>query len=138
MIFLLLYFIAEFLVSLKVGMIIGFGWSVVWIVATSIIGALLLKFSPYAIMDNLQHIGFKNFDLRNAQNAIFAYIFGAIFLIIPGVLSDILGIFLLLYSFYLRLFAKMPPDLKNKGDMDVIDVEIIDEFNSSNSNIKRK
>ena len=141
MLFVLIYFILELLVSIKVGIAIGFGWSAVWVIGTSILGAILLRLSPYAIMDSFNHIAFKKFNIIDAQNAAISYILGAILLIIPGVISDILGIFLLLYTIYLRSFAKIAPEFKNsnykKGDDDVIDVEIIDSSSSDNTSIKR-
>ncbi len=140
MLLLVAYFIIELLVSIKMGIIIGFGWSVVWVVTTSLIGALLLRLSPYAIMDSFNSIGFKKFNLISAQNAAISYILGAILLIIPGVFSDILGILLLLYTIYLRMFAKIVPDENikyKKGDDDVIDVEIIDSDSSDNISFKR-
>jgi len=141
MIFLLAYFIIEFIVTIKVGIAIGFWWSVVWVVVTSIVGAMLLKLSPYAIKDSFEKIGFEKFNVINAQNAAISYVLGAIMLIIPGVFSDILGILLLLFTLYLRFFTKMPKNLNSnenfKGDSDVIDVEIIDSDNSSNTYSKR-
>jgi UPF0716 protein FxsA len=134
MLFLLGYFIIELLASIKLGITIGFGWSVVWVVATSMIGAILLRLSPYAIMDSFNTIAMKRFDILNAQNAAISYVLGAILLIIPGVFSDILGIILLGYTIYLRLFTKMPKKQQFKeGDDDVIDVEIIDSSSSNDS-----
>jgi 2-isopropylmalate synthase/UPF0716 protein FxsA len=141
MLLIVAYFIIELLSSIKLGITIGFGWSVVWVVATSIAGALLLKLSPYAIMDSFNKIGFEKFNIVSAQNAAISYVLGAIFLIIPGVFSDILGIFLLFYTLYLRIFAKIPADRnynnKFKGDDDVIDVEIIDSSDSNDTISKR-
>ena len=141
MLFILIYFILELLVSIKVGITIGFGWSVVWVVGTSILGVILLRLSPYAIMDSFNQIAFKKLNIKDAHNAAISYILGAILLIIPGVISDILGILLLLYTIYLRSFAKIAPEYENskfkKGDDDVIDVEIIDNSSSDNTTIKR-
>lgn len=140
MIFVLAYFIIELLASIKFGISIGFGLSALWVIATSLIGATLLRLSPYAIMGSFNHIGFKKFNIKSAQNAAISYVIGAIMLIIPGIFSDFLGLFLLLYTIYLRLFAKMPTEqknFKNKGDDDVIDVEIIDTSSSDNTSIKR-
>ena len=97
------YFIFELLASIKFAMSIGFGWSVVWVVGTSLLGAFLLKLSPYAIMDSFKRIGFEKFNIIDAQNAAISYILGAILLIIPGIFSDILGILLLLYRFSMML-----------------------------------
>jgi UPF0716 family protein affecting phage T7 exclusion len=137
-IYILAYFIIEFLVSIKFGIAIGFGWSVVWVLLTSIVGVILLRLSPYAIMDSFQKIGFDKFNVISAQNAAISYILGAILLIVPGVFSDFLGILLLCYTIYLRFFAKIPNiDNKfknNKGDDDVIDVEIIDSSDDKHIN----
>ena len=141
MILLVAYFIIELLASIKLGISIGFGWSVVWVILTSILGGVLLKLSPYAIMDSFNKIGFEKFNIVSAQNAAISYVLGAIMLIIPGVFSDILGILLLLYTLYLRIFAKIPTERKNytnyKGDDDVIDVEIIDSSDSNDTISKR-
>ncbi len=138
MLFLLGYFIIELLASIKLGIAIGFGWSVIWVLATSFIGALLLRLSPYAIMDSFQRLGVERFNILNAQNAAISYVLGAILLIIPGVFSDILGIILLGYTIYLRLFTKMPKVKKfEEGDDDVIDVEIIDSTYSDDTASKR-
>jgi len=137
MLFILGYFIIELLASIKVGITIGFGWSVVWVLLTSFIGALLLRLSPFAIMDTFQKLGMEKFNVLNAQNAAISYVLGAILLIIPGVFSDILGIILLGYTIYLRLFTKMPEVKQFKeGDDDVIDVEIIDSSSSNNTHSK--
>jgi len=140
-IFILGYFIIEILVSIKFGIAVGFGWSVVWVLLTSLVGVALLRLSPYAIADSFQKIGFEKFNIISAQNAAISYVLGAILLIIPGVFSDFLGILLLGYTIYLRLFAKMPnveqKFNKNKGDDDVIDVEIIDTNSSDNTTTKR-
>jgi len=140
MVFIVAYFIIELLASIKVGITIGFGWSFVWVVATSLVGVALLRLSPYAIMDSFNKIGFEKFNIISAQNAAISYVLGSIFLIIPGVFSDILGIFLLIYTLYLRIFAKIPNksnEFKNyKGDDDVIDVEIIDSSDSNNTTTK--
>ncbi|WP_456432028.1 FxsA family protein [Nitratifractor sp.] len=130
MIYLLLFFFAELFVSLKVGIVIGFGWSVVWIVGTMLLGGLLLRFSPYALMQTFQYFDFGRLGLRDVHNAAMAYLAGAILLIVPGVLSDLIGAALLLYALYLHLLATMgpktPKDHHFQGEDDVIDVEIVD------------
>ena len=125
-------FFAELLVSLRVGLLIGFGWSVVWIVGSAALGGMLIQLSPYALMHTFNTLNLNNLtDMRNAHNAALAYLFAAILLIIPGVLTDGLGVAFLLYWLYLRLFATMQPHNHNpynqQGDTDVIDVEIIDK-----------
>ncbi len=124
-------FFAELLLSLKVGLIVGFGWSVVWILGTAALGYVLIRLSPYALMHTFNTMNLNDLtNMRNAHNAALAYLFAAILLIVPGVFTDLLGLLMLLYWLYLRLFATMRPNNQspyNKGDDDVIDVEIIDE-----------
>ncbi|WP_456391801.1 FxsA family protein [Nitratifractor sp.] len=132
---LVLLFFAELFVSLRVGIAIGFGWSVVWILSTMIVGGLLLRLSPYALMSNFQTFNFGRFDVRDVHNASMAYLLGPILLIIPGVLTDLLGVLLLGYTLYLHIFATIRPTPKTEsfdpftqeGEPDVIDVEILDE-----------
>jgi UPF0716 family protein affecting phage T7 exclusion len=131
-------FFGELLVSLKVGLLIGFGWSVVWILATAALGGILIQLSPYALMQTFNTMSLSNFDIRNAHNAAISYMLAAILLIIPGVMTDILGLLLLIYSVYLHLFVTMRANshsnnYNQQGDNDVIDVEIIDESDSSKS-----
>ncbi len=75
--------------------------------------------------------------MQSFQNASTAYLLGAILLIIPGVLTDFLGLLSLSYTLYLQFVAKITPEQtkfdKNKGDDNVIDVEIIDEHIDRNS-----
>jgi len=55
---------------------------------------------------------------------------GAILLIVPGVLSDMLGILALFYAFYLQIMGTIAPKTnpkQNKGNDDVIDAEIISD-----------
>jgi 2-isopropylmalate synthase/UPF0716 protein FxsA len=84
-------------------------------------------------MSNFQTFNFGQFDIRDVHNASMAYLLGAILLIIPGVLTDVIGVGLLAYTLYLHMSATIRPkqhpqhDPFNKGDTDVIDVEIVDE-----------
>ncbi len=138
MIFLLVpFFFAELILSLQVIESLGAMWSFVWIVGTIMIGYILLKNSPYAILGGFNAVSMGKLDLQNFQNASMAYIFGSILLIVPGILSDTFGLLALLYTLYLQFVAKITPEKPNfnqKGDDDVIDVEVIDESDSSYRN----
>ncbi len=125
-------FFLELFISMKVGEEIGFGSSVLWIMLSMLFGIVLLRSSPYAFMGNIMSVQMGKLDLKSANNASMAYLFGSILLIVPGVMSDIMGVGMLLYTLYLRLLAKIRPQQKQnykrtEGDDDVIDVEIIDE-----------
>ncbi len=125
-------FFLELFISMKVGDMIGFIPSVLWILLTMIAGSTLLRLSPYTFMGNMMSMQMGKLDLRSANNASMSYLMGSIMLIIPGVITDVVGVLMLLYTLYLQLLAKMRPeqprnDIQTKGDSDVIDVEIIDE-----------
>jgi len=127
------FFLIELYLSLKTGETIGFFWSVVWIMLSFMIGMILLQKSQHTMIGNMQSVKLGKLDMRKFQNASMSYLIAAILLIIPGVLSDILGVLALLYTFYL---AKITPEstnnnfkyttLNKKGDDNVIDVEIIE------------
>jgi 2-isopropylmalate synthase/UPF0716 protein FxsA len=111
--------------------------SAIWIVVSMIVGIRLLQSSPLTLMGNLNAVSRGKLSMESFQNASTAYLVGALLLIIPGVLSDILGVLSLGYTMYLRVVAKITPEQTkfhgNKGDDDVIDVEIIDERTDLNS-----
>ena len=129
------FFLIELYLSLKTGETIGFFWSVVWIIASAVLGMILLQNSPHAIMGQMQSVQRGKLDLKKFQDASMAYFIGSILLIIPGVFSDFLGVAALAYTLYLQFVAKITPEQTNfqknhqtnKGDDNVIDVEIIDE-----------
>ena len=140
MIFLLVPFLLlELYLSLKVGESIGFLWSVIWIVMSALIGFRLLQSSSFTMMGNLNAVRSGKLSMQNFQNVSTAYLGAAILLIIPGVFSDFIGLLTLIYALYLQFVAKITPEsefkhFKNKGDDDVIDVEIIDEYDRSDRN----
>ena len=135
------FLMLELYLSLYVGERIGFVWSAIWIVVSMSIGIRLLQYTPFTLMGHISNVSMGKLSLQEFQNASTAYLLGAIFLIIPGVLTDFLGILALGYTLYLRFVAKITPEQtkfnKNKGDDNVIDVEIIDEHVDRNDHIER-
>jgi len=135
------FMLLELYLSLYVGERIGFWWSAIWIVVTMILGIRLLQYTPYTMMGNISQVSMGKLSLEEFQNASTSYLVGAILLIIPGVLTDILGVLALGYTMYLRFVAKITPEQtkfnQNKGDDNVIDVEIIDEHSDRDDRIER-
>ena len=130
------FFFLELFVSLKVGENIGFLGSVLWIIFSFSIGMMLFQKSSQTMMGNMNAMREGKLDMKKFQNASMSYLAGAVLLIVPGVLSDFLGVLALIYTFYLQLVAKITPkhkhtNFKPKGDDNVIDVEIIDECSPS-------
>jgi UPF0716 family protein affecting phage T7 exclusion len=128
------FILAELYLSLSVVDELGAGMSVVWIVGSMFLGITLLKNSQYTIATGIENVARGKLDLHKFQNASMAYVFGSIFIIVPGILTDTFGVFLMLYTIYLQFIAKVTPEQENftqnnknlKGDDNVIDVEIID------------
>ncbi len=141
---LLPYLFAEIYLSLKMLELIGAGWATLWTIATMVLGGLLLKNTPFAMIGNLSALQRGKLDLKRFHDAGMAYFLGALLLIVPGVLSDFLGIAALLYTLYLQFVATITPEQKftqefhsNEGEDDVIDVEIVDERADSDSRLER-
>jgi len=130
------FFLLELYLSLKTGESIGFFWSVIWIVSSAVLGMILLQNSPHAIMGQMQAVQRGKLNLKKFQDASMAYFIGSILLIVPGVLSDLMGVAALAYTLYLQFVAKITPEQSNfktnQGDDNVIDVEIIDEHTDRN------
>ena len=127
------FILAELYLSLSVVDELGAGLSVVWIVGSIFLGITLLKNSQYTIATGIENVARGKLDLHKFQNASMAYVFGSIFMIVPGIITDTFGVFLMLYTIYLHFIAKVTPEQEHfkqnqnqKGDDDVIDVEIID------------
>jgi UPF0716 family protein affecting phage T7 exclusion len=136
------YLFLETYISLHMLESIGAFWATIWTIGTIILGSILLKNSPYAVMGNMYSLQRGKLDVRKFQDATTSYLSGAFLLILPGVLSDFMGISALLYTVYLQFVAKITPeqpmnDIYTKGDNDVIDVEIIDEYTDRNDRIER-
>ena len=131
------FLLLELYLSLEVGENIGFLWSAIWIVVSMLVGMRVLQSSPLSLMGNMNFVSKGKLSMQSFQNASTAYLLGAILLIIPGVLTDFLGLLSLSYTLYLQFVAKITPEEtkfdKNKGDDNVIDVEIIDEHIDRNS-----
>ena len=143
MVLIIPFFIFELYLSLKVGSSIGFGWSIIWIISSFLLGMGVLQNAAVSMQKSMASLATGKLNMKSFHDSATSYFLGAILLIIPGVFSDILGVIALLYTFYLQLGGTIP-NSKNKtninnnnkqGDEDVIDVEIIES--SSNHNLKR-
>lgn len=123
-----IFLVAEIYTSWYVASIIGIWWSIAWIFGMMIIGVALLKRTHIAIALSFQSFLASDISINALYRQNIAYIMGAVLLIIPGILSDIAGVLVLFYAFYLQTIGTISPKASfkpNKGSDDVIDAEII-------------
>jgi UPF0716 family protein affecting phage T7 exclusion len=140
MIYIIPFLLLELFLSLKVGESIGFGWSVIWIVSSFLIGMGLIQNGATSMKKSMEGLSTGKLDMKSFHDSATSYFLGAILLIIPGVFTDILGLIALLYTFYLQLGGTIPNskhktninNMNKQGDDDVIDVEIIESSSSNN------
>ena len=140
MIYLIPFLILELFLSLKTGENIGFGWTVIWIVSSFLIGMGLIQNGATTMKKSMAGLSSGKLDMKSFHDSATSYFLGAILLIIPGVFTDILGVIALLYTFYLQLGGTIPNskhktninNMNKQGDNDVIDVEIIESSSSNN------
>jgi len=109
------------------------------IVATIIVGSVILSNFKYAIVEQLNNLAFGKIDHAELISVGIFTLIGAIFLIIPGILSDILGL-LMQFEFFAIFVKKIVfkerfPNKKNnyekRSENDYIDVEIVDDHKDS-------
>jgi len=140
MLYIIPFLLLELFLSLKVGENIGFGWSVIWIVSSFLLGMGLIQNGATTMRKSMEGLSSGKLNMKSFHDSATSYFLGAILLIVPGVFTDILGVIALLYTFYLQLGGTIA-NSKNKtninntnkqGDEDVIDVEIIESSSSNN------
>lgn len=112
---------------------IGGFFAFVEIILSALLGIFILRNFRFAIMSNIFSLTKGDIDPRDFVKLNLSVALGAILLIIPGILTDIIGVILQFEFFSLFLantfFRKNTNNnkfYKTKGDNDVIDVEVID------------
>lgn len=138
----LVYLFLEVLISVNISSSIGGLMTFFEILLSAFIGiAILLNFRK-TLVDNLTAVSYSCIDLKEFQSLNLFTLIGAILLVIPGFLTDIIGLFMQFSVFTTMLVNRY--NVKSEScktsynsnhiqkDTDVIDVEII----SNNSTIK--
>jgi 2-isopropylmalate synthase/UPF0716 protein FxsA len=143
MIYFLVYLFLEVLISVNISSAIGGLATFFEILLSAFFGIVILVNFRKALTENMTAVSYSCIDLEQFQRLNLFTIFGAILLIIPGFLTDILGVLMQFSAFttmavnrYNVKSGKCKTNFVNnniKKDMDdVIDVEII----SDNASIK--
>jgi UPF0716 family protein affecting phage T7 exclusion len=137
MIYFLLYLFAEIFVSVEIASAIGPFWTFVEVVGSAVAGLLLLTNFRYTLFENMQAMMEGRITPESFQKQNMASLIGAILLIVPGFLTDIVGLALqfgLFANIVANRLAKRGRRNENidttpfheEGESDVIDVEIIE------------
>ncbi len=141
MIYFLLYLFLEVIVSVNISSVIGGFNTFLEIIFSAFLGIFILSNFRNTLMENMRAVSFSQIDLEEFQKLNLFTIIGAILLIIPGFLTDIIGILLQFSAITTMIVNRygMKKKSKNfeqfyttqhKGDEDVIDVEIIEKHDT--------
>ncbi len=138
MLYFLLYLFLEVLVSVNISSAIGGLATFFEILITAFIGMSILVNFRQTLMENMRAVSFSCIDLEEFQRLNLFTLIGAILLIIPGFLTDIIGALLqfsVITSMIVNRYHVKSNNCKNsydeqinkQKDSDVIDVEIISD-----------
>ena len=141
MIYFLLYLFLEVVVSVNISSSIGGLATFFEIIATAFIGLSILANFRNTMVENMMAVSYRQIDFAEFERLNLFTIIGAILLIIPGFLTDILRALLQFSAFTSMLVnrygMKQKKDMyeenfyqENRGDDDVIDVEIIEKHDT--------
>ncbi|MEN4052278.1 MULTISPECIES: FxsA family protein [Sulfurimonas] len=138
MIYFIIYLFLEVLVSVNISSAIGGLATFFEILFTAFIGISILVNFRNTLVENMTAVSYNCIDLEQFQRLNLFTLFGAILLIIPGFLTDIVGILLQFSAFTSMIVNRYnvksnrcntsfeDENINIKKDSDVIDVEIIE------------
>ncbi|ADR33537.1 FxsA cytoplasmic membrane protein [Sulfuricurvum kujiense DSM 16994] len=129
MIYFLIYLFAEVTLTVEIASKIGGLATFLEILGSAFLGIFILMNFRHALSENLEALRTRQIDVQGFSNRNMTGLLGALLLILPGFLSDIIGI-LLQFSFIgtliiNRFTRKYQPPTQPKDDH-VIDAEIIE------------
>jgi len=142
MIYFLVYLFLEVIISTNIASSLGGLLTFVAIILTAFVGVSILVNFRKTLVENMAAVSYNTINLEEFQRLNLFTLFGAILLIVPGFLTDIMGLvmqFSVFTSMIVNRYAVKSTNNKTyeeenhiTKDSDVIDVEII----SDNATIK--
>ncbi len=137
MIYFLIYLFIEVLVTIELASQIGGLNTFFEIVGSALLGIFILMNFRHSLAENVYALRMQQIDMQGFSNRNLMGLFGAVLLILPGFLGDMIGLlmqFSLLSKFIINRFTRKyhsenyqdtytPP----RKDDHVIDAEIIDD-----------
>ena len=138
MLYILLYLFLETIVSVNIASAIGGLATFFEIVSSAFVGVLILANFRNTFFENLKAVSYARIDLEEFQRFNLFSVIGAILLILPGFLTDIIGILLqfgtvtsmLVNRYGVKSREQKSEDQFYKECDDVIDVEIIEKHDT--------
>ena len=140
MVYFVVYLFLEVLLSVNISSAIGGLATFFEIILSAFIGISILVNFRKTLVENMTAVSYSCIDLEQFQRLNLFTLFGAILLIIPGFLTDILGVLMQFSVFTAMLVNRYHVKSSNcktsfkekniKKDSDVIDVEIISDSTS--------
>ena len=137
MVYFIVYLFLEVLISVNISSAIGGLATFFEIMLSAFVGLSILMNFRKTLVENLTAVSYSCIDLKQFQRLNLFTLIGAIFLIVPGFLTDILGIFLqfsaltsMIVNRYNVESGKCNPQFETNTkskDSNVIDVEIIND-----------
>jgi len=138
MLYFILYLFLEVLVSVQISSAIGGLATFFEIVLSAFVGISILVNFRKTLVENMTAVSYNCIDLEQFQRLNLFTLIGAILLIIPGFLTDIVGVLLQFSAFTSMIVNRYnvksgkcntsfeDENINIKRDSDVIDVEIIE------------
>lgn len=130
MIYFLIYLFAEVIITVKIASLIGGLATFFEIVGSAMAGIAVLMNFRHALSENLYALQTCQIDVRKFSNRNLMGLMGAFLLIVPGFLSDMIGIIMLISlaaSLLVNRFLRKYHTPTQPKDDHVIDAEIIDD-----------
>ncbi len=144
MVYFLVYLFFEVLISVNISSAIGGLATFLEILASAFVGIMILVNFRNTIFENMKAVSYNCIDLQEFQRLNLFTLFGAILLILPGFLTDIIGVLLQFSAITSMIVNRYNVKSKHcntsifedesnlqKDANDVIDVEIIEHNSSS-------
>jgi 2-isopropylmalate synthase/UPF0716 protein FxsA len=133
----LLYLFLEIVISVNISSVLGGLLTFIEVVLSALVGIFILMNLKTTISENMSAVSYHKIDLHQFQKLNLFTLFGAVLLIVPGFLTDIMGVimqFSVLTTMIVNRYAvksnhhnRYEEQTHIKKDSDVIDVEIIND-----------